>query len=562
MNRGSYHDPTSADAQFDPFNGPKRGRAADFGARLDAPDWKKTTLVPGQWKVFSASDVMGTKAPTPSATKVKAPAEEVPDAAAWRKQHEITVVSQTVECPPPITTFAPVKRANASIAAALSAQGFTSPTPIQCQSWPILLEGRDLVGIAKTGSGKTLAFMVPALLHIAAQPPLKYGDGPLCVVLAPTRELAQQIEVETRKVLPGGVRCACIYGGAPKGPQLAQLAVGVHIIVATPGRLIDFLESRRTNLLRVTFVVLDEADRMLDMGFEPQVKAICQQVREDRQMIMFSATWPREIQALAAAFQRNYIRIHVGSADLLANPDVAQHFVFTTESDKLSQLRKLLLGNHGKRCLVFAKMKRTADELERHIRAMGISVYAIHGDKEQAQRDYVLNKFRKESNMTLVATDVAARGLDIKELDMVINYDFPMQIDDYVHRIGRTGRAGAKGDAFTLITKREDQVTGATLATLVKILEEAKQTVPKELLAWKEDLSYAVVRRNPNNFKMNSNYIPAYHHNSRPQAGGAPSASRAAPTAVFGMEQNPKVTKFADDDDDDDRPAVKRSFKP
>lgn len=235
------------------------------------------------------------------------------EATAWRKEHTITV-SDTASCPSPYTQFIMLGgHVPAYLQKKLTDQGFTSPTPIQAQSWPILLSGRDLVGVAKTGSGKTLAFIVPALAHISVQEPLKPGDGPLCVVLAPTRELAQQIEQETIKVLPQNVRCGCIYGGSPKGPQLGMLRQGVHILVATPGRLIDFIEIKRVNLFRVTYLVLDEADRMLDMGFEPQVRAICGQIRPDRQTLMFSATWPREIQQLAASFQRNWIRINVGS---------------------------------------------------------------------------------------------------------------------------------------------------------------------------------------------------------------------------------------------------------
>eukprot|EP00657_Telonema_sp_P-1_P010471 TRINITY_DN4918_c0_g1_i1.p2 TRINITY_DN4918_c0_g1~~TRINITY_DN4918_c0_g1_i1.p2 ORF type:complete len:479 (-),score=189.64 TRINITY_DN4918_c0_g1_i1:230-1666(-) len=258
---------------------------------------------------------------------------------------------------------------------------------------------------------------------------------------------------------PNTMRCACVFGGAPKGPQIAQLRDGVHILVATPGRLIDLLEIRRTNLTRTTYLVLDEADRMLDMGFEPQVRGICSQIRPDRQTIMFSATWPKEIQHLASSFMRDVIRIHIGSMELLANPDVTQHFIRASEYDKFQELKTLIDANRERRVLVFCKTKNTADQLERQLRSVGHDTFAIHGNKEQRQRDYILDRFRRDGKANLIATDVAARGLDIKELEIVINYDFPMQIDDYVHRIGRTGRAGNKGDSYTFISQTETQLT-------------------------------------------------------------------------------------------------------
>jgi ATP-dependent RNA helicase DDX5/DBP2 len=292
--------------------------------------------------------------------------------------------------------------------------------------------------VAKTGSGKTLAFMVPAILHINAQPPLRLGDGPIALVLAPTRELACQIEEETRKVSGRcNLQVVCVYGGAPKPPQMRALRAGTHICVATPGRLIDMLESRATNLLRVTYLVLDEADRMLDMGFEPQVRKICSQIRPDRQTLMFSATWPEEVRSLAATFMRSPVRIHIGSQQLTANTDVAQHILVLPHDGEKSRALIDVIRRVGRaRVLVFTKTKKTCDDVMFDLKRAGFNSMAIHGDKEQVHRDRVLMRLRNEEDAILVATDVAARGLDVKNLEAVVNYDFPSNIEDYVHRIG------------------------------------------------------------------------------------------------------------------------------
>ena len=408
------------------------------------------------------------------------------EAEEWRSYHNISAFGS---CPPPVTTFSQLRALGflpESTLTSFAAQHFKSPTPIQAQAWPVLFHGNDFVGIAKTGSGKTLAFMVPAIAHMTAQPPLRLNDGPLALALAPTRELAQQIEEETRKVLPDNMSCTCVYGGTEKIQQLQKLRTGIHVLIATPGRLLDFLNTKKTNLLRVTYLVLDEADRMLDMGFEPQVREICSQIRSDRQTMMFSATWPKEIEALAKAFMRDFLRVHIGSTELLANPDVAQRFVFTTEAQKFSECLQILSRHKGCRVLIFTKMKRTVDELESQLRRSGQThtVYGLHGDKEQRQREWILGKFKLEANVVVVATDVAARGLDIKDLQVVVNYDFPMTLDDYVHRIGRTGRAGEKGTAYTFVSKKEPQITPQVVQDLVSLLEKAKQSVPPEMQRW------------------------------------------------------------------------------
>ena len=482
-----------ADRSYDPFNGysnnggshrsddrdgrrgDDRDRKSGLGQNLQELDWKSMEGR-GDWVGNQAKAVVSSEAVQGQGLLLPEEADE------WRATHQVSIFGEN--CPPPMPEFHMLTMLPNFILKKFEAQGFKQPSGIQAQSWPILFQHRDFVGIAKTGSGKTLAFVVPAIAHIAVQQQLRPGDGPIVVVLAPTRELAQQIEEEAKKVLPNTMRCACIFGGAPKGPQIGQLREGVHILVATPGRLIDLLEIRRTNLTRTTYLVLDEADRMLDMGFEPQVRSICSQIRPDRQTIMFSASWPCEIQSLAASFMRDVIRVHIGSTELLANPDVTQHFIRVSEYNKFEELRRLIDTNRERRVLVFCKTKSTADQLERQLRSCGHDSFALHGNKEQRQRDFILDRFRRDGKSNLIATDVAARGLDIKELEIVINYDFPMSIDDYVHRIGRTGRAGNKGDSYTLISQTEPQLNLKTVAELVKILQKAKQDIPEWLMEW------------------------------------------------------------------------------
>jgi ATP-dependent RNA helicase DDX5/DBP2 len=571
-----------AEHSYNPFSGFGGGRPASaahnkgsLGSSLRPVDWSQAKLVPGQWNVFDAKAVQGAAVAKHEAAKAAKQAESLmspAEADAWRASHSITVFSK--DCPAPIPQFEQLTMLPPYILKKFAAEGFTAPTPIQAQAWPILFAHRDIVGIAKTGSGKTMAFIVPAIAHIAQQEPMRPGDGPICVVLAPTRELAQQIEVETNKVLPSTIRVACIYGGTPKFPQL-QMLRGAQILVSTPGRLIDFLEARRLNLMRVTYIVLDEADRMLDMGFEPQVRSICSQIRPDRQTLMFSATWPKEIQALAATFQRDFIRLHVGSTELLANTDVTQSFLLVDEHQKFDELKKLVANFNKRRSLVFCKTKRTADQLEFQLKRCGIDAMAIHGDKEQSQREFILDRFRKDPRLCLVATDVAARGLDVKNLDVVINYDFPMQIDDYVHRIGRTGRAGAKGESFTMITKKEAQLTSANVQALLSILAKAKQEIPPWMQQWGDELKFLRGRRPGANQYGRFDRRPSaglhYQHSNRPSFdatgrgnGSFPASSSSAPAPAsapakkefFGIAPAAakpfatRVTRFDDSDDE------------
>ena len=395
---------------------------------------------------------------------------------AYRQKRDIHVTGDGV--PKPVETFEEASFPD-YVLREVTRAGFSEPTAIQAQGWPMALQGRDLIGLAETGSGKTLSYLLPAVVHINAQPHLSYGDGPIVLVLAPTRELAVQIQNECVKFGSSSrISSTCVYGGAPKGPQCRDLRRGVEIVIATPGRLIDMLDSRVTNLKRVTYLVLDEADRMLDMGFEPQIRKILQQIRPDRQTLLWSATWPKEIQALANEFLTNPYQVVVGSPDLKANHRIEQNFEFPSEFEKYPRLLEILKKEmDGRRILIFAETKRGCDSLTRQLRQDGWPALSIHGDKSQKERDWVLGEFKSGKHPIMIATDVAARGLDVKEIKAVINYDMPSCAEDYVHRIGRTGRAGAEGLAFSFFSSANAKMA----RQIVGILQEAKQVVPQEL---------------------------------------------------------------------------------
>ncbi|MBA0695665.1 hypothetical protein Goari_002275, partial [Gossypium aridum] len=305
----------------------------------------------------------------------------------YRQRREITVEGRDV--PKPVKSFADVGFPD-YVLQEVSKAGFVEPTAIQAQGWPMALKGRDLIGIAETGSGKTLAYLLPAIVHVNAQPILAPGDGPIVLVLAPTRELAVQIQQEAAKFgASSRIKNTCIYGGVPKGPQVRDLQKGVEIVIATPGRLIDMLDSHHTNLRRVTYLVLDEADRMLDMGFEPQIRKIVSQIRPDRQTLYWSATWPKEVEQLARQFLYNPYKVIIGSADLKANHAIRQHVDIVSESQKYNKLVKLLEDiMDGSRILIFMDTKKGCDQITRQLRMDGWPALSIHGDKSQAERDW------------------------------------------------------------------------------------------------------------------------------------------------------------------------------
>ncbi|KAH9602279.1 hypothetical protein KSS87_015440 [Heliosperma pusillum] len=356
--------------------------------------------------------------------------------------------------------------------------GFSAPTPIQAQSWPIALQGRDIVAIAKTGSGKTLGYLLPGFMHLKR---LRNNSqmGPTVLVLSPTRELATQILVEAVKFgRSSRISSTCLYGGAPKGPQLRELERGVDVVVATPGRLNDILEMKRIRLHQVSYLVLDEADRMLDMGFEPQIRKIVKEIPSRRQTLMYTATWPKEVRKIAADLLSSPVQVNIGNVDeLVANKSITQYVEVVSPMEKQRRLEQILRSQEpGSKVIVFCATKKMCDVLARNLsRQFGAA--AIHGDKSQGERDNVLNQFRSGRSPLLVATDVAARGLDVKDIRVVVNYDFPTGVEDYVHRIGRTGRAGATGVAYTFFSDQD----GKHASDLVKILEGANQRVPPEV---------------------------------------------------------------------------------
>jgi len=399
------------------------------------------------------------------------------DADDWRRSNGITVIGKGI--PKPVYSFEEASMPQYVLKEVLK-QGFTDPTPIQSQGWPMALLGRDMIGISATGSGKTLAFLLPAMIHINAQPYLQRGDGPIVLILAPTRELACQIKEECDKFgASSEIKNTVVYGGVPKKQQSYDLRRGVEIVIATPGRLIDHLESQVTNLRRVTYLVLDEADRMLDMGFEPQIRKIVSQIRPDRQTLMWSATWPKEVQNLARDFLVNPYQVHVGSLDLRANTAITQIVEVLNDYEKYARLIHYLdtYDVNDSRMLIFVETKKGCDQLTKSLRGERHVVRAIHGDKSQQERDSTIQDFRDGVIKILVATDVAARGLDIKDIRVVINFDMTQQVEDYIHRIGRTGRAGATGTAITFINEKH----GRLAKELIDILYEAKQVVPPEL---------------------------------------------------------------------------------
>lgn len=344
------------------------------------------------------------------------------DVKKYREMHEITVKGENI--PDPIQFFEEGGTNFPSyVMEGIKKQGYTQPTAIQAQGWPIALGGNDLVAIAQTGSGKTLGYILPAIVHIINQPrstsdsSSSSKNGPIALVLAPTRELAQQIqEVANCFGERASVRNTCIFGGAPKGPQAQDLERGVDICIATPGRLIDFLDKGMTNLNRCTYLVLDEADRMLDMGFEPQIRKIIQQIRPDRQILMWSATWPKEVRSLAEDFLSAYTQLNIGSLTLSANHNIIQIIDVCQEFEKDFKLQRLLqeIGTEKEnKTIIFVETKRKVDDITKNIRRDGWQALSIHGDKNQQERDHVLQEFRSGRTTILVATDVAARGLGL-----------------------------------------------------------------------------------------------------------------------------------------------------
>src|SRR6266516_1456372 len=339
---------------------------------------------------------------------------------------------------------------------AVADAGYTEPTPIQVAAIPLISAGHDIIGIAQTGTGKTAAFVLPILMKLAASKPKGQTRGPRALVVAPTRELVVQIEENVRayaKHVP--LRMATVFGGVSERPQIEALRSGVDLVVATPGRLIDLMDQRVADLSGVEFLVLDEADRMLDMGFLPPIRRIVKALPQKRQTLMFSASLSREIEALTHQFQRSPKIVQIGRR---ANPvEAITQLAYEVPPHLKSALLLHLLGDPKfDTVLVFARTKRGADKIARRLESSGIKTGTIHSNRSQNQRLRALKDFKSGAVRVLVATDIAARGIDVDGISHVVNYDFPMHSEDYVHRIGRTGRANAIGDAISFVTP-EDQ---------------------------------------------------------------------------------------------------------
>jgi ATP-dependent RNA helicase RhlE len=326
----------------------------------------------------------------------------------------------------------------------LGRSGFITPTPIQAEAIPPAMQGRDVVGIAQTGTGKTLAFGLPMIERLQ-------NSNKVGLVLAPTRELALQIEETFHKVgAPHGIKTAVLIGGAPMGRQISHLRARPHVIIATPGRLLDHMSQRTVDLRNVGILVLDEADRMLDMGFAPAIERIVATVPRERQTLFFSATMPVEITSMADRYLKQPVRVEVARQGTAAEL-VSQEILVVPKEAKNDLLEKVL-AEHGGTILVFARTRHGARKVARSVRIMGHSAAELHSDRTLAQRRAALDGFKSGAYRVLVATDIAARGIDVKSISLVVNYDLPDQAEDYVHRIGRTGRAGETGHAISFAT--------------------------------------------------------------------------------------------------------------
>ncbi|URE00128.1 DEAD-box ATP-dependent RNA helicase [Musa troglodytarum] len=492
---------------------------ATAAAVVSAPRPPRAAYVPPHLRNRAASsELPATPSADGSSAAKLAPG---PGAPSGGSRSDIPVETSGDNVPPPVSTFADIDLGDA-VNENIRRCKYVKPTPVQRHAIPILLAGRDLMACAQTGSGKTAAFCFPIISGIMRGPPSQRQRGsktvcPPALILSPTRELSIQIHEEARKFsYQTGVRAVVAYGGAPINQQLRDLERGVDILVATPGRLVDLLERARVSLQNIRYLALDEADRMLDMGFEPQIRRIVEQMdmppRGERQTMLFSATFPREIQIaamlfgignddgplmspepvtvlpcsplyemrLASDFLFNYIFLAVGRVGS-STELIVQRVEFVLEPDKRSYLMDLLHaqkvnGAYGKQALtlVFVETKKGADSLEHWLSMHGFPATSIHGDRTQQERERALRSFKNGATPILVATDVAARGLDIPHVSHVINFDLPNDIDDYVHRIGRTGRAGKSGLATAFFNENNSSLA----RPLAELMQESSQEVP------------------------------------------------------------------------------------
>lgn len=462
------------------------------------------------------------------------------------KYDDIPVSTSGENVPSPVENFltcglGPIITENVKLA------NYTVPTPVQKWAVPIIHAGRDIMSCAQTGSGKTAAFLMPMLSQIFHNPGKLVSNRsrkayPLALVLSPTRELTMQIYQEARKfAYRSNLKPCVIYGGADVGEQIRNLQRGCHLLVATPGRLVDFLERGKVGLEFCRFLCLDEADRMLDMGFEPQIRRIIEQdtlpAKEDRQTLMFSATFPKQIQTLASDFLNNYIFLTVGRVGS-TSANITQRMEYVAEGEKVMRLLSLLDRGHSSEMLtiVFTETKRGADYLDNYLHDRGFSSTCIHGDRNQREREEAVKLFKSGQAPILVATAVAARGLDISNVRHVINFDLPSEVDEYVHRIGRTGRAGNTGWATSFFNESNMKIA----PDLVNLLSEAKQDVPDKLKQIARAYHDNGGRRVPKESRGSANGFASQDIRQRDKA-----AEKSEPPTANGR----KVVKVEDADD-------------
>ena len=395
---------------------------------------------------------------------------------------------------------------SAEIRQALDEMGFTKATPIQAMAIPDALRGIDITGQAQTGSGKTVAFAVPILEKIFIP-----DRSPQAIILCPTRELCMQVAGEIAKVGSGigKLKVLAVYGGQPIGKQTRVLKKGVHIVVGTPGRVIDHIERGNLDLIGIESVVLDEADEMLEMGFREDIERILSDTPRQRQTLLFSATIPEEVREIAGKYQKDpkFIRVSNKRKNV---PKITQYSFRCDIRDKFDYLTRLIEFYDAGLVLIFCNTKKSVDFVKKHLKKEGFSADALHGDMSQQARDKVMNKFRNGNISILVATDVAARGLDINGVDIVINYDVPQNNDDYIHRIGRTARAGKTGFAFTLVSKdeiprfgnisKDNKIIEKEIPTLSEIDESKVKLILNNVQNSKENLNryIKIIEKNKN----------------------------------------------------------------
>ena len=421
---------------------------------------------------------------------------------------------------------------------ALADKGYTHPSPIQAQAIPALLEGRDMIGIAQTGTGKTAAFALPLLHRLAASAGARVSRSPRALILTPTRELAVQIADNLSlygRYLP--LRYTLVFGGVGEQPQIRSLAAGTDIVVATPGRLLDLMNQRHVMLDRIEAFVLDEADRMLDMGFAPDVKRVLAKLPPRRHSLLFSATMPESIRQLAQSFLHNPVRVEVTPVSSTAER-IDQRVCHVGAGAKRRALVHLIQEHSdGGLTLVFVRMKHAADRVVKQLAQDGVKAHAIHGNKSQGARQRALEAFRTGASSVLVATDIAARGIDVKGISLVINYDLPVEPEAYVHRIGRTARAGADGIAISLCAPDER----GTLRSIERLIRRAipEQSLPPSVAAAATEPAHRPAPGNGHgrpahpghNRRPGQRSMRSRHANAEGSRSSAPSTAAPAPAA-------------------------------